>query len=321
MKSKIELIIDNAFKRVNKIKTKNKSTKELRNVSLAKLQSFSDYTTSYLDKILKELPIYDKAHDFHKSLINIYMTEKEFKECIKNIYFSRKKIEEFKKKYYLKIKYCFDRNKIIELRKEFYGRAVSLLKDVEECYEKLLNLNKELKKLSSLDPELPTIIVAGCANAGKSTFISNVSTRSPEIANYPFTTKNIHIGHIVVNEHKKIQIVDTPGLLEKRKLNKIEQKTLVSIFHLTGVVLYFFDVTNFRVLDIDKQIELYKKYIEDLDKSKYIIFSKKDLIDDENNIKNVLNSIKNYKNYYVLETKDENKCKEVIMDIINKEKI
>ena len=54
-----------------------------------------------------------------------------------------------------------------------------------------------LRKLPSIDSSEPCIVVAGSPNVGKFTNFS-LSSGEPEIASYPFTTKQLHLGHLFI---------------------------------------------------------------------------------------------------------------------------
>ena len=65
--------------------------------------------------------------------------------------------------------------------------------------------------------ELKTIADAGLLgfpNAGKSSLLSAVSSATPKIANYPFTTLNPVVGTIVYEDYAKIRMADVPGIIE-----------------------------------------------------------------------------------------------------------
>jgi GTP-binding protein len=65
--------------------------------------------------------------------------------------------------------------------------------------------------------ELKTIADAGLLgfpNAGKSSLLSTVSSATPKIASYPFTTLNPVVGTIVYRDYAKIRMADVPGIIE-----------------------------------------------------------------------------------------------------------
>ena len=65
--------------------------------------------------------------------------------------------------------------------------------------------------------ELKTIADAGLLgfpNAGKSSLLSSLSSATPKIASYPFTTLNPVVGTIVYDDYAKIRMADVPGIIE-----------------------------------------------------------------------------------------------------------
>lgn len=65
--------------------------------------------------------------------------------------------------------------------------------------------------------ELKTIADAGLLgfpNAGKSSLLSLLSSATPKIANYPFTTLNPVVGTVIYDDYAKVRMADVPGIIE-----------------------------------------------------------------------------------------------------------
>ncbi len=56
--------------------------------------------------------------------------------------------------------------------------------------------------------------LVGLPNAGKSTMISRLTDAHPKIADYPFTTKQPHLGIADLGENRRLVLADIPGIIE-----------------------------------------------------------------------------------------------------------
>ncbi len=65
--------------------------------------------------------------------------------------------------------------------------------------------------------ELKTIADAGLLgfpNAGKSSLLTALSSATPKVASYPFTTLNPMVGTVVYDDWAKVAVADVPGIIE-----------------------------------------------------------------------------------------------------------
>ena len=138
--------------------------------------------------------------------------------------------------------------------------------------------------------------IIGLPNAGKSSLLSAITSATPKIANYKFTTLNPNLG-VAVYDNKEITIADIPGLVEgAHKGIGLGIKFLKHIER-CKTLLHLIDITekNLESTYIQVKNEL-KSYSKDLLKKKEIIvLNKIDLIDKDEAKEIVNNFSKNKK--------------------------
>lgn len=113
-----------------------------------------------------------------------------------------------------------------------------------EPLEQLLAIQKDLRRIPVIDLSLPTVVLLGSPNVGKSSLVRAVSTGTPEVNDYPFTTRGVCIGHIVdLARDLKFQVMDTPGLLDRpeEERNEMERLTYASLAHLPTAAIFVID--------------------------------------------------------------------------------
>ena len=142
-------------------------------------------------------------------------------------------------------------------RKQAFARMADIVEEIEDDLLLLGEARDELKGLPDIRPDEPAIVVAGYPNVGKSSFVNGVTRATNEIAEYPFTTKGVQIGHFE-REHVRYQIIDTPGLLDRPEAdrNDIEKQAVSALEHLADAVVFVLDPSGDCGYPLSVQLEL-----------------------------------------------------------------
>ena len=124
--------------------------------------------------------------------------------------------------------------------------------------------------------------IIGLPNAGKSSLLASLTSATPKIANYKFTTLNPNLG-VAIYDDKEITLADIPGLIEgAHKGTGLGIKFLKHIER-CKVLLHLIDISEKNLVNSYSQVreEMAKYSSELLKKQEIIVFNKIDLIDEE----------------------------------------
>ncbi len=167
-------------------------------------------------------------------------------------------------------------------------RAPQFCEPGEPGIERILEL--ELKLIADIG-------LLGMPNAGKSTFISAVSSAKPKIADYPFTTLVPHLGVVKKDDGGSYVIADIPGLIEGASegiglgyefLRHVERcRFLVHIVDITSED----PIKNYKI--INKELEKHSEKLANL--YQILVLNKIDSISKED-LENYMNEFKQYSN-------------------------
>ena len=130
-----------------------------------------------------------------------------------------------------------------------------------KALEALAEIQKDLRRIPIVELDTPTVVLVGSPNVGKSSIVRAVSSGTPEVNDYPFTTRGVTIGHIVdPSRGIRFQVMDTPGLLDRPEdeRNEMEKLTFASLAHLPTAVIFVIDVSGLsgRLSTLEAQLNV-----------------------------------------------------------------
>ena len=122
--------------------------------------------------------------------------------------------------------------------------------------------------------------IIGLPNAGKSSLLAAVTSATPKIANYKFTTLNPNLG-VMLYDDKEITLADIPGLIEGAHSGTGLGIKFLKHIERCKTLLHLIDITNQNIVysynQVRKEIGKYSKKM--LKKKEIIVLNKIDLID------------------------------------------
>ena len=235
-----------------------------------------------LKSIIDAVPEIEDLHPFYQDYIDITVGVDDLKQSLGALNWAYGILAQLEREYSNKIK----RNpseRASSIQREAYGRIASVVNKIEKDLDFLDFAKASLRNMPTIDFDATTIVIAGFPNVGKSTLLRQISGADPQVANYPFTTKGIQIGH-TERHWKSIQIIDTPGLLDRPvlEMNDIEMNAIVALEHLADAILFIFDASETCGFHLESQYNLLKQ-IEKIfgEIPKIYLFNKMDIDQDE----------------------------------------
>ena len=121
----------------------------------------------------------------------------------------------------------------------------------------------EEKRLRLSLKSLADIGLIGLPNAGKSTLLSRLTTATPKIADYPFTTLIPNLGVMTLGEDKKLTVADIPGLVEGASEGKGLGHRFLKHIERTTLLLHVMDLTYSPAQALLEDFFVVRKELED----------------------------------------------------------
>ncbi|MCX6800996.1 MAG: 50S ribosome-binding GTPase [Candidatus Diapherotrites archaeon] len=305
---KPEQLLDNAFRAGRKEASIYKKQKTpfytLKGKEITKIDISATYLQETLQKIVEEFPRIEELDSFYRELVECIIDADETRKALSSISSVSKLIKKqkiiaitrlkelnFEKKFESgkgrsgknrggeKGSGGWSWNRVKKISNEYFGRTSSLVKGLRKQIEVYNGAAKKMRELPSIRASEESIILAGYPNVGKTTLLGKITESKAKVASYPFTTQGLNIGYLK-KKHIPIQIIDTPGLLDRplNRRNKIEMRAISALRHLNGLVVFIVDPLEDLPAQKNLLLEMKKLFSE---KKFLIIINKTDITPEE----------------------------------------
>ncbi len=270
---------ESADERRNDLKNRDMGAMDKsRKIELARINSVKISLCSNLMNIVKSYPNLDSLTEFYQELIKITLDYNGVKKSLGAVNWSVERLNVLLKDYSGRIRQAKNVHKIPQIVKEFLGRAFSVVRQIKRNLIYLEHSRKTMKGYPTIKSNIPSIAIAGFPNVGKSTLLRKLTPAKPKIGVYSFTTQSIMLGYMEV-QHHKIQVLDTPGTLNRlEKMNDVEKQAYLAMKHVADAIVYVFDLTE--PYSVEEQLKLYKK-LREFRKPMIVYLSKTDVVDEK----------------------------------------
>lgn len=273
-------LLDQAFRKAKKIEIydKNKDYRRKKTI-IARTDSFVTTIVTTFERYVKDFPSIEQLPTFYQEIIDIKIDKNRLKESLGAVDWARKTCFKIFLKQNKSLKKSRKIDFLLQKQKEIYGRISSVVKQIDEHLCFLANAQRLMKEFPDIR-DIPTIVIAGYPNVGKSSFLKCLSSAKPKIAQYPFTTKQIYVGHIIRKEkyfRKKYQIIDTPGLLDRplSERNDIEKQAIAALTHLADLIVFILDPSETCGYLLKDQLHMLSQIKDIFDEVSFIIVENK----------------------------------------------
>lgn len=128
---------------------------------------------------------------------------------------------------------------------------------------------------------LADVGLVGFPNAGKSTLLASLTAAKPKIASYPFTTLAPQLGIVKYRDDKSFVMADIPGIIEDAHQGRGLGLRFLRHIERNAVLLFIIPADS---ESISKEYKILTRELQEfnpelMDKPRYLVISKMDLID------------------------------------------
>ncbi|KAJ4915375.1 Nucleolar GTP-binding protein 1 [Raphanus sativus] len=245
----VDIILSRTQRQTPTVTHKSNKITSLRTFYMRKIKFTQSNFSQKLSTIVDDFPRLDDIHPFYDNLLSVLYDKDHYKLALSHLTTAKNLISRIAADYVKLVKYGDSLYRCKSLKVSALGRMCTVMKRVGPSLAYLEEVRQHMARLPSIDPSARTLLICGCPNAGKSSFMNKV-TRAD---------------------------VDVQPPVEDR--NVIEMCSVTALAYLRAAVLFFLDVSGSCGYSIAQQASLFHSLKAlFVDKPLVIVCNKTDLV-------------------------------------------
>ncbi|CAI0399440.1 unnamed protein product [Linum tenue] len=142
----------------------------------------------------KDFPRVEDIHPFYGDLLHVLYNKDHYKLALGQLNTARNLIKRIREHYVKLLKYGDSLYWCKSLERAALGRVCTVTKRIGSSLAYLEHVRQHMVKLLSINTGAPTILICGCPNVGKSSFLNKITRANVEVQPYAFTKKSLFVG-------------------------------------------------------------------------------------------------------------------------------
>lgn len=288
--SRAQLILDIAFQRATKVSASGHSPMErARSLTGKKIGRASGMLLRHLAIAKAPFRKKDVMTTFTSRIIEARLGEGRLARSLSRLQVAEARLLKFRTEAMRQMRTVSDPQFMKDSMRRFYGRAASVLEEIEADLDVLEEARQIIRESPHVEDTTPTVVVVGYPNVGKSSLIGKLTSATPKVAPYPFTTVAVGLGHAQLGPTLWTQMVDTPGLMLRQsqkgakasapdslqETSEVEKEAIVAVEATTGIVLLLADPTGSCGWPLPEQMRLFEMLKTNYPDRKFVVVENK----------------------------------------------
>jgi nucleolar GTP-binding protein len=248
----------------------------------AQIGSAASAVSGAFGDLVEGFPSFDRLEGFDAAIADVAVDVDAVRQALGSVDWAADQVESVAADAQAEIADADDTDDAIAARKRGLARIQSVVDEVRDDLATLREARDVLTRIPEVAEAVPTAVLVGAPNTGKSTVLDGLTAASPPIDDYPFTSQVLAMGHIEDDEtHRRYQLLDTPGLLDRpmAERNEMERQAATAIDEVADLLVVLVDPTETCGYDREQQAALAAELLDSTDAPALVVATKRDLLD------------------------------------------